>query len=159
MSPMHVTRKAGVIFRRKASARKNHGEENANILCFQFVRTVGPNFKGLLVPANFACVASVSVGFRGKELPLFLILALAPIQRGQKCHSLVFRCSPTPRKRLLPLTVPIVFFFALYNLRRNLKYSVWIKILQSLGSPSKEGVLVLLWFIIISLVFFYLNKV
>ena len=60
---------------------------------------------------------------------------------------------------MLPVTVPIVFFFALYRLRRNLKYNVWIKILPSVGSPSKEGVLVLLWFIIISLVFFYLNEV
>ena len=32
---------------------------------------------------KIACVESISVGFRGKELPLFLILALAPISRGQ----------------------------------------------------------------------------
>ena len=38
--------------------------------------------------------------------PLFLILALSPILHGQ-FHSLVFLCSPTPRKRLLYRLVTI----------------------------------------------------
>ena len=66
--------------------------------------------------AVLACVASVSVGFRGIELPrerkrargglkpLFLILALAPISRGQNTVPVPFlglSLLPNPRKRLL----------------------------------------------------------
>ena len=50
-----------------------------------------------------ACVASVSVGFRGKELPRDKkrgeILALDPISRGQ--NTVLWSFFTTPRKRLL----------------------------------------------------------
>ena len=74
------------------------GQENHRI-------SRGHRFQKLSFPSTrkrkaIACVASVSVGFRGKELK-----RLSPQFRAGKItfrfRSLVFLCSPTPRKRLL----------------------------------------------------------
>ena len=63
-----------------------------------------------------ACIASVSVGFRCKELPLFLILALAPISR--KIPFLALSLLPNPTETLAtqvtwPLSSLIKWLFSL----------------------------------------------
>ena len=60
---------------------------------------------------NTACVASVSVGFRGKELPIprLSYFGSCPNFAREKYRTLVFLCSPAPRKRLLRrLALPVM---------------------------------------------------